>query len=1189
MKSLPAQWFLRHPALTCISNSNAIFGWSRGFALTAATLLLAFAQPAHAQLSKGNSILVDRGLQVMGLVQPDDGFNLNTFSNANYSALIWAWAYSEPASWNLMSRLGAAPGFPWARWAGDESAVPPLGGEAPYMSQLQMVQLGDEWFLDDEVIRDRAVNWFDSIREDFPNTILYMNNYGGQVNDANLFDFAARAQPDMLCFDTYPFRSVYDENEPNSTGPAIGGPPTTWYSELRRYRDIARPFSIPFGSYNQVFAAVETWDGGRVYRHPSPSELRVNMFAALAFNAKVLIDYTYNSGASSLFDRTPEGHWTGDGLPNALYAEKTDANLRARNLGKALVRLKPIDEATGSWTTSVMFNRGQNSAGDLNAIPINFYAGPSTANPYTDWVSGRNDPYLVNWTVTNTGNRNNGYPGDVIVSWFKPLDESFDGPDHSDQVYMMVVNGLTDPEPSSTAADCAQQIKLNFANTFKAVEIINPLTGNVEVQELPVVNNRRQLTLNLNGGDAALFKFATGAPFVGANVVGAPVILQDPASRTNLAGTDATFSILAAGASPMSFQWRFNGVNISGATTTSYTRVNVQSADAGNYTVAVTNDSGSVTSIIAKLTVQAPPQIITEPQSQTVSAGADVSFNVVTSGSPTPAYQWRYNGANIPGATGSSYTLLNVQSSDTGDYSVFLSNVVGSVPSADATLTVNGPPSITSQPKEGGVLLGQDTSFSVTAVGTGSLTYQWRKDNFDLSDDSTFSGTTSSVLTIANVQNSELGTYTVQVGNTFGNVISAPAALVIATQPVIEQQPESRTENAGTTVTFNVVASGGGLGYQWRRAGSNIFDNENIAGTTTDTVTLSTILRSDAGSYTVVVTNAAGTVTSAAATLTVVYPLPWRDSFNYSTGENIGGKLSPNFLPWADVGTGVTGPFITVVPGNLAIDGLQASFGNSIQFGSPGKSARLSFPTGTPFNSGTVYKSFALKVADLTGATAGGGFIAGFNNSVGTQAGEPTVVATRVNLRAVTGGFNIGLAKSSSTGADWVWDSRVFTTSDTIFIVGSYTFTTVGNTTDDIAKMWINPDPADFATLNPPSPSLTATAGNDINANQIASYVFFRRSAGNIPAVMFADDLRIGTTWASVTPTLAPLRMESVAVLENGDFLLNGSGDPGNYVMEASADLINWTDLNSQFSTDGTFEFTDPASNLQQYYRVRLE
>jgi hypothetical protein len=260
----------------------------------------------------------------------------------------------------------------------------------------------------------------------------------------------------------------------------------------------------------QTFRAVQDYDQ-TVYRDPSPPELRLNHFAALAFNCKVLIDFTYNTGASSLF-ASPGG----DSNPTALLAEKTEIARRARTFGKALVRLGPIADTTRQYTTSMMFLRGRRADGTLPPVPIGFRADPDAPNDYTDWVSDRNDPYLRGWSVTNKpAIKNNGRPGDVIISWFKPLDESFDGPTYSNQVYFMVVNGLTDP--TGSAADCLQEVRLNFQfpAAITSVDILNPTNGQVQTQSLPMVSSRRQLVLNLNGGDAALFKPSTGAPFVG--------------------------------------------------------------------------------------------------------------------------------------------------------------------------------------------------------------------------------------------------------------------------------------------------------------------------------------------------------------------------------------------------------------------------------------------------------------------------------------------------------------------------------------------------------------------------------------------------------------------------------------------------------------------------------------------------
>lgn len=506
------------------------------FWATSAALCVLCAAPLQAQLSKANQILITRGLQLQGLVQWDDFFHLDTYSNGNYTSIDWGWQTSP-------SLMGAAPGVPWSRWVSGTTNMPPQGSEGPYLSNLVSLQLGDEWFIDDGPTRTNLINWLNSVSSNWPNTMLFHNNYGGQASDAALGDLIAKGHPDMLSFDVYPFLSVWDVNASNHIGAPIGGPYTGWYSELRRYRQWGINAQIPFAMYLQTFHSVEDYDQ-RVYRYPSPSEMRLNTFAGLAFNAKSLTGFTYNSGATVLFDILPNGY-SGDTYPNTNYAEEMDINRRAKNLGKALVSLQPVYDlhnpndanpppgpASGNpsfpdgYTTSMMLIRGHYIGGgvtNFSGIPNSFLADPdvASANPanpvssaYTWWEADKNDPYLRGFPVTNkAGIKNSGLPGDVIISWFRPLDESFDGPNYTNEVYFMVVNALTDP--SGTAADCMQEIKLNFLNTFSSIVMLDAETGQLQTNTLPIVNTRRQLVLDLNGGDAVLFKIADGAPFVG--------------------------------------------------------------------------------------------------------------------------------------------------------------------------------------------------------------------------------------------------------------------------------------------------------------------------------------------------------------------------------------------------------------------------------------------------------------------------------------------------------------------------------------------------------------------------------------------------------------------------------------------------------------------------------------------------
>jgi N-acetylmuramoyl-L-alanine amidase len=168
-----------------------------------------------------------------------------------------------------------------------------------------------------------------------------------------------------------------------------------------------------------------------------------------------------------------------------------------------------------------------------------------------------------------------------------------------------------------------------------------------------------------------------------------PTITTQPQGQTVSAGANVTFSVVASGSAPLSYQWRFNGANISGATGTSHTRNNVQFADGGSYSVVVSNPGGSVTSANATLTVNSPPAITAQPQSQSVNAGANVTLSVSATGSAPLSYQWRFNGANIATGTTSSLARNNVQAADIGYYSVVVSNPFGTVTSSDAVLSLN--------------------------------------------------------------------------------------------------------------------------------------------------------------------------------------------------------------------------------------------------------------------------------------------------------------------------------------------------------------------------------------------------------------------------------------------------------------------------------------------------------------------
>lgn len=196
-----------------------------------------------------------------------------------------------------------------------------------------------------------------------------------------------------------------------------------------------------------------------------------------------------------------------------------------------------------------------------------------------------------------------------------------------------------------------------------------------------------------------------------------PGIATPPASQLVYYGQTAAFSVVASGTMPLFYQWRFNGTNLVGATNDNFSFNNSQLTNAGNYTVVVTNFSGSITSAPAVLTVADPTPVITnQPVSLTVSAGGTASFSVGVSGATPMDFQWRLNGANITDATTNPFTIPSALAGDAGNYSVVITNYGGSVTSAVAVLTVDtGTPLVLAQ-------WNFNSPVSDTNTGTGTTT-----------------------------------------------------------------------------------------------------------------------------------------------------------------------------------------------------------------------------------------------------------------------------------------------------------------------------------------------------------------------------------------------------------------------------------------------------------------------------------
>ena len=249
---------------------------------------------------------------------------------------------------------------------------------------------------------------------------------------------------------------------------------------------------------------------------------------------------------------------------------------------------------------------------------------------------------------------------------------------------------------------------------------------------------------------------------------------------------------------------------------------------------------------------------------------------------------------------------------------------------------------------------------------------------------------------------------------------------------------------------------------------------------------------------------------------------PLYEPFNYdpTVNTNLIGQTNPDGVTWAQAGAsiGLTNqPYI--VAGSLSYPGLAAPMGNSVKFGNTtgtnGLAARFSLPS--PVTNSTIYFSFLMKLSDLTGLSSSGVFWAALNNSAGSQTTIPSALVTRVISKASGAGYQMGLDKSSGSAGSFQFATNIFTTSDTVFVVGGYTFNN-GSSSDDVSQLWVNPDPATFGAATAPTTNvLVSTATGDIASAVINSFCIFNRSSAE-PAGIILDELLIGTNWADVTP-----------------------------------------------------------------------
>lgn len=505
--------------------------------------------------------------------------------------------------------------------------------------------------------------------------------------------------------------------------------------------------------------------------------------------------------------------------------------------------------------------------------------------------------------------------------------------------------------------------------------------------------------------------------------ISAPAITTQPLSQTNSPGTTAVFQAAANGTPPISYQWYFNGTPLSdggrigGSASPNLTIANLQVPDAGGYTISAANVAGSVTSVVATLTIPASPVITSQPTNITVPGGSAATFAVTAAGSGPFVYQWRFGGANLAGATSNSLTLTNIQMNQAGMYDVTVSNAFGGLVSSSATLTVT-PSTVVVQPQNQSTNGGATVSFNAVVTGQGPFGYQWQFGAANIPS------ATSSTFTLTNAQASQTGAYAVVVSNSFGMVTSANAQLTVNPKATI--QPSTQLASVGGTVTFNAVESGldAGASFQWQFMGTN------LPGATANPLVLTNVQRNQAGTYDVIVSNTFGMAVSSNAVLSLGQIVAWGDNTYGQTNvsplaniiavaagynHNLALAGDGTVTAWGDNSSGQTNvpvglnSVMSISAGNGFSAALQSN-GTVVVWGSNG-SGQTNVPAG---------------LGNVVAISCGGAHVLALkSDGTVTGWGNVTPPAGLSNVVAVSGGRDFSLAlKSDGTVTGWGYNGN---------------------------------------------------------------------------------------------------------------------------------------------------------------------
>ena len=359
------------------------------------------------------------------------------------------------------------------------------------------------------------------------------------------------------------------------------------------------------------------------------------------------------------------------------------------------------------------------------------------------------------------------------------------------------------------------------------------------------------------------------------SVISAVKITANPAGDAFVQGQPATLDVTTTGDGTITYQWEKldaksrKWISVEGANSATLTIADMQPENVGDYRCLVDNGASRAYSKPGELGMYVVPTIKTHPRSASVNEGSKVTLQTAANGDPSPTYQWERLNVDgvtwdpIPKATKAELKFSKIKTDNAGSYRVRAINGGGFITSNEANLEVYHEPRITTHPlsvtvNEGDAINLTTTVESLDSKGNTS-TYTWYNGKSTVKNGGGVSGAKTANLTIATASAESLGSYYCSIKNGVGSVKSKTAKVTVLLKPYSTKELKSLSLVEGKTATFSASIRGGKpITFNWQK------DGVDISGETKNKISRRGVKVSDAGTYSIIASNAAGSLTLSA-------------------------------------------------------------------------------------------------------------------------------------------------------------------------------------------------------------------------------------------------------------------------------------------------------------------------------------